>query len=260
MMALNYFALPILFSALITSTAHAKFDVSDAELASLPAFCAARYKGSPAEYKAWAQKLGSDFAHTHHYCNALNYINRYYRSRNERERKYILERAEGNLDYMIGHASPNYSLMPEIYLNRGLVYSLMGQHAKAITDMLKAIEMNPMQSRAFTMLSDYYARTKQHGKALEIVTQGLKYNPGNTALQRRYNEFGGKLPYPEPFITPQPESIVEDKKKTSEPVLPSGPEPINTDPPTTLTTPANQSSVPLNPGTGKNPFCRFCPD
>ena len=41
-------------------------------------------------------------------------------------------RALAGLDYVISAFSPTYSLMPEAYLNRGLVLSLQGNYGAAI--------------------------------------------------------------------------------------------------------------------------------
>ena len=70
---------------------------------------------------------------------------------------------------MVSHASPTYSLMPEVYLNRGLVLSLMGNHGGAITDLKKALELNPKLVRAYTLASDIHAKLKQKDEALAVV-------------------------------------------------------------------------------------------
>lgn len=238
---------------------------TEAEFTNLPTYCRAKLisRIGSADYRQWEGILGKDFVHTHHYCFALNFINRYYRSRTAQDKNFNLESALNNLDYMVTHADPAYSLMPEIYQNRGLVYSLMGRHGDAVTDMNKAIELNPRQAKAYNVLADYYSQTRQQQKALETVTQGLRYNPGVRSLQRRYTELGGKLPYPEPI--------------QSNPAEASSPAPNAEAPPSAApaaTTPAEtpagaapaESAAPPEPateskiGSPTNPYCRFCPD
>ena len=251
--------LMILMSGLsgFATQAQAEFKVTDAEIARLPIFCAARYKGSATEYKLWVQRLGQGFDHTHHYCNGLNYINRYYSSRSQQDKRFNLNNAEGNLQYMVANADPGYSLMPDVYLNLGVVYSLTNQTAQAITHFNKAIELNPRQPKAYNALSDYYAKTKQSAKALEIVTTGLRYNPDTKSLQRRYTELGGKLPYPAP-IEPTP-AVEAEAAKPEEPPTPTA---SSVEPAASPTVSAAPVEPPAEPqiGSPTNPYCRFCPD
>lgn len=230
---------------------------TDTEMVSLPPYCKVKMKSSPAstEYKTWESTLGKDFMHTHHYCAGLNFLNRYYRSRNNGDKRYNLKNAVDNFNYMVDHAAPGYSLMPEIYLNRGLAFSLMQQAGAAMTDLNKAIELNPKQPRAYNVLADYYVKTRQKPKALETVTQGLRHNPDTRSLQRRYTELGGKLPYPAPVAVVAPTPV--------EPV--AKPETAAASEPATAgeagQTPAPAVEAPVTPppiGTPKNPYCRFC--
>ncbi len=226
---------------------------TDSEMASLPPYCKARMKsgqGSP-EYKMWEGTLGKDFVHTHHYCAGVNFINRYYRSRSPQDKRFNLNNAQNNLQYMVANADPGYSLMPDVYLNLGVVYSLTNQTAQAITHFNKAIELNPRQPKAYNALSDYYTKTKQSAKALEIVTTGLRYNPDTKSLQRRYTELGGKLPYPEPI---EPASAAEVQLVTQEEPAEPALSPASTSP--TQVEPIAEPSI----GSPTNPYCRFCPD
>lgn len=233
---------------------------SEAEFNSLPPYCAAKLKSriGSADYASWEKILGKDFVHTHHYCFALNYINRYYRSRSRQDKTFNLQSALNNLDYMVTHAAPGYSLMPEIYQNRGLVYSLMGRNGEAVRDMRKAIELNPRQVKAYNVLADFYSGSKQANKALETVTEGLRHNPGTRSLQRRYTELGGKLPYPEP-VQAMPEAAPPEGAAGDVVATP----PIEAATAASRDEPAAAASgqVPAPAiGSPSNPYCRFCPD
>jgi tetratricopeptide (TPR) repeat protein len=229
---------------------------TDAELASLPPFCKVKMRGvgSP-EYIILEKTMGKDWGHTHHYCMGINSLNRYYRARSENDKRSSLNGAQNNLKYMVTHAAPSYSLMPDVYLNLGVVYSLVNQPAQAIAHFSKAIELNPRQTRAYNAMADYYAKIKQTTRALETVTEGLRHNPDTRSLQRRYTELGGKLPYPAP-IEPEPAAApaTPPTEKTAAPVVQVPVEQA-------VTTPAPEpvSSLP-GIGSPKNPYCRFCPD
>jgi hypothetical protein len=233
---------------------------TDSEFASLPPFCKVRMKSgsSSPDYKMWESTLGKDFVHTHHYCAGLNFINRYYRARTKNDKNFNLQNAEDNLKYMIAHAEPTYSLMPDVYLNLGKVYALSGQPAQAIIYLNKAIELNPRQPAAYSALADYYTKSKQTAKALEIVTDGLRYNPDTNSLQHRYKELGGKLPYPAPVEPAQIEHPVAQPAVEAVAPVPPRTTPAAPD----VESPATSTQEPSRPGIGSpaNPYCRFCPN
>jgi len=253
---------PLLFLALalvaISSHALEPWVPTDKEMASLPEFCKARFKEGSPEYKLWASTLGRDYGHTHHYCAGVNFLNRYYRARSERDKKFNLNNAMTNLQYMVTHAAPTYSLMPDVYSNLGTVYSLRNQPGQAITHFNKAIELDPRQPRAYNALSDYYVKTKQSAKALEIVITGLRHNPDTKSLQRRYTELGGKLPYPEP-IEPTP-AVEAEAAKPEEPPTPTPSSVESTASPTTVQPALVEPTAEPKIGSPTNPYCRFCPD
>lgn len=182
------------------STAVEPWRPTDLEMTRLPQYCAVRFNApaGSAEYKQWRQTLGPDFLHVHHYCAALNFMTRYYRSRNERDRNYNLQNAQSNFGHTIRSTNPTFQLLPEAYLNRGITFSLQKKYAQAFPDMYKAVQLNAQLVRGYNELATLYLNINERSKALEIVTVGLQHNPGSKSLQARYTELGGKLPYPEP--------------------------------------------------------------
>lgn len=242
-----------------------------AELKAMPPYCEARLNRATGQYEHWAQILGPDFIHTHHFCYGLGYINRYYRARSAQDKKGLLDAAYGTLSYMVTHASPSYSLMPDVYLNRGLVLSLQGNSGGAIADLKRALELNPKLVRAYTQASDIYVKLKQKDEALTVVSEGLRHVPDSTVLQRLYKERGGKLPYPEP-IAPVEEAPVAATETRQEGETPEG-ERKSQD--TDQQVPASPAPSAAEDGNGHadvkapdapkigsptNPWCRFCPD
>ena len=244
------------------------------EMVSLPPYCSVRFnskQGSP-QYDFWEKRLGRDFIHTHHYCAGLNFLNRYYLAVTPQDKQYNLDNALNNFSYMVDHASPTYILMPEVYLNRGMVNSLLHNDAQAISDLHTAQKLNPKLTNTYFVLADFYVRIKQEDQALEAVSEGLRYNPDSTSLKQRYDQLGGKKPYPEPYPVVSPNTVVSDKVQTNESMstgrgsetssdrMPgrtdSGKQDIaNTSPE------KNGASTPASStiGTPSNPYCRFCP-
>ena len=173
-----------------------------AEEKRLPAFCAWKYHEKPAEMKRGFSMLGEQFKNSHHFCNGLNYLNRYYRSSFDPNARSYLFKSRLEFNYMINHLVPNSSLAGHSYLYRGIVYRLEGENLKALNDFQKAITYNPKLSKAYAMMADYYSKNGQRGEALKIVTKGLKHVPHSKALKRRYLSLGGKKPFPQPEKLP----------------------------------------------------------
>jgi len=240
---------------------------TDAEIKSMPPYCEAKLKRVPGKYEYWSQALGPDFLHTHHYCYGLGYISRYYLARSRQEKQFNLNNAMGTLNYMVSHASPTYSLMPDVYLNRGLVFSLMGSHDKAIMDLKKAQELNPKLVKAYTLASDIYTKLDNKGEALAVVTEGLRQVPDSSVLQRLYMKQGGKLPYPEPVAQQgdapeqgQREGGTAEVAKPQDAAQPTAPSPAPEAAGLGEGRPDDKAPATPKIGSPTNPWCRFCPD
>lgn len=234
---------------------------TDQEIKFLPAYCVARLKQVPEQYEYWSNALGPDFLHTHHYCYALASINRYYTARTAQMKAFNLQNAHNDLSYVVRAVSQSYSLLPEVYLQRGFVLTLMKKDGEALRDLLKALELNPKLTRGYTLVSDLYTRIKLPDEALKVMTEGLRHNPGNALLQRLYQKSGGKLPYPEP-ITPEPEKSLQPSPTPAASSPATLQMPAMDDKPPTQDQPGTpaDASPPAKAkiGTPSNPWCRFC--
>ena len=236
----------------------------------MPPYCEAKLKHVPGQYEYWSQALGPDFLHTHHLCYGLGYIGRYYLARSRRDKQFNLNNAMGTLNYMVSHASPTYSLMPDVYLNRGLVFSLMGSHNKAIMDAKKAIELNPKLVKAYILAFDLYDKLDKKEDALGIVTEGLRQVPDSSVLRRLYTQRGGALPYPQPLdSTAESPAVPADAPRQDESAATATPQGTARPEPSTPAPgaagegggqPAGQEAATPKIGSPTNPWCRFCPD
>lgn len=242
---------------------------SPAEMAALPAYCVAKFNEgtNPASAKVWRASMGSDFMHIHHYCAGLNFLNRARSMSSGNDKQGVLGAAMGNFGYVLKHTQPDFYLRPEILMNRGVTQSMQGRDGAAVSDLLKAIEMDPKLPRAYIVLADLYAKQKNRSKALETVTAGLRHNPDTKSLQRRYTELGGKLPYPEPLQSVAAEPAAGTPGASPAPVTASPTEPAPpvaassaAAPAATPATPAAQPATEPKIGSPTNPYCRFCPD
>ncbi|MEQ1622953.1 MAG: tetratricopeptide repeat protein [Methylophilaceae bacterium] len=237
---------------------------SDAEITSLPQYCYVKLKKphNDQEFENMYKKMGEIFQHIHHYCQGLNNINRYHKASNSYDRAYYLGVAAGEIGYVITHTLSNSSLLPEVYMNRGFAYAKLHKDGDALKDFIKSLELNPRSAQTYSMIANFYEERKMQNKALEYITEGLKYIPNNKTLQRRYLKLGGKEPFPEPYeqvktnlppaekikeITPIPS---EEKANPTE----------NVEPKLDKSEPPTIDNLPTKIGAPGNPFCRFCPD
>lgn len=235
----------------LSLNAQASYGPTAEEAKALPGYC----QGSA----EWNAILGPDATWNNHTCYGLNWLNRYYRARNPRDRKFALQTALSDFNYSIKVLKPDFLLVPEIYMYRGITHSLLGKNGAAMADLYKAIEMNPKLARAYAELADIYdVKLVKPSKALEIVTQGLRHNPETKPLQRRYAKLGGKLPFPAPI---ESASAVVPAAKTDERGMPATDRPAEGSPePAAVAAPVAEFAAPPKIGSQKNPYCRFCPD
>jgi hypothetical protein len=133
---------------------------SEAELQNLPDYCSARIRAgkqprSTAEARRWFEILGEDFIHMHHYCFALNSLNKI--ALGIGDRNFLLGEALSNLDYMIEHVRPSFSLLPQIYNQKGIVLSQMGRQQEAAVCFNQALILKKKVGKPSTGKSSHKA-------------------------------------------------------------------------------------------------------
>lgn len=254
------------FSACVMAIGN--FKPTSAELAVLPAFCAPRAQpygndSNHPEVKVWFGIYGQDWIHMHHYCEGLNHINQSYRSANRREKERILAAAIGEFDYTIRNVRPNTKLIADILMARGQALIGLGRIPESISDLQKAVAIDPTLRRAYGLLADGYVTANQSENALKVVSEGIRHNPGSTSLMRRYDELGGAKPYPPPYIpeTPTEKPLVDPSDASREQAEPSHNEKadVNSEMPSNVPHKPESSEAPPEIGSPTNPWCRFCP-
>lgn len=249
------FFLILLWAGAIPAQAES-YGPTEEERAMLPPYC-----GGPGGAGVdWRKQFGEAHVWNNHTCYGINRINRYYRSSRQAEKKYHLQTALQDFNYSVDHLPQQFPIMPEILYYRGLVHKLQGNIAGAVADWQKSISLDRRYSKSIVDLADLYAgQMKKPALALELVTEGLRDNPESKALKDRYTRYGGKLPYPEPRVSPQAEEEMagtgaktEDRpaEKTAGKVQERQAETVRPD------------AAPTAPATGTagNPWCRFCPE
>lgn len=239
---------------------------TDAEWQRLPTFCAVKKreidKTDPNASLTGVAMIGQQFQNVHHFCFGLTFLNRYHASPFGPKAATNLAMAINEFTYMADHLAPGSALASDIFLYRATALALAKRNGEAQADFRRALEHAPRRERAYIAYADFLVATQQKAEALRIVTEGLRHVPDSPGLRRRYDEWGGKPPYPEPIAgAPMPAGDA--------PAAPQRPQPA----PRTqgVSTEAAEPEDPRRaappsaadePGPGRpaSPYCRFCPE
>lgn len=133
--------------------------------------------------------------------------------------RHNLQEAVDGCDYVLGHAPLDYHGRPRVHVDKGLALRMLRDTGGAVREFSKAIELNPYEVSAYSELADIQHEAGKRSGALEVVTLGLRHVPGSKELQRAFLKFGGKEPFPEPFVKadPQPQAVVEESQPSTVP-------------------------------------------
>lgn len=195
-----------------------------------------------------------DHTHFHHYCYALNALNKAYVARNEMDRRYQLEQVIGETNYVLTNVAAGHPLLPEVHTLRGQAYSLGHKTADAERELLKALQMDPSHLDAHITLARLYSDTKRKDKAIEVVRSGLALAPDNKTLRRIGEKLGVELPSPEEkpaAVAPDAAAAASNEPAPVGAVLPKV-DPAQPE--------SDVSLIDIPIGSPTNPWCRFCPD
>lgn len=180
----------ILSLIFLPSVCFSEYPKSKDDYRLLPPFCKARASGSKSvDYKKWQRILGKDFLHVHHYCAGLHTLNKARRTRDKKDRNYLLKVANKHILYMDGHANSRFKLFPQIYSTRGEIYELLGNNPKAVHAYSKSINANKKFTRPYGKLADIYYKLGQKDLAVQTIKRGLKFKPKSKSLNRRLKKY-----------------------------------------------------------------------
>ncbi|MCP5006192.1 MAG: tetratricopeptide repeat protein [Planctomycetes bacterium] len=169
-----------------TTTSYAAYPSTDSEFAKLPKYCSARFSRPGTNPNFWQQKIGRrNWTHLHHYCNALNSINKASETPKPDKKKDNLTKAIRTLKDVISKTEPKFILRPELFLKLGESYSKLRQYSEAIGSFTSALKIKANYSSAYASMSDTYKIMGEKDKAIEVLKNGLKHKPNSKRLKRR---------------------------------------------------------------------------
>jgi hypothetical protein len=89
------------------------------EIALMPDYCQAKMGSDAAVYQQWNQRMGPDkFMHLHHYCHGLKQMNRAKLTFETQQRRYMLQTAIGEFDYVLRAWPDGFALKIEAKTRR----------------------------------------------------------------------------------------------------------------------------------------------
>lgn len=212
-------------------------------------------------------RMAKNAIHLHHWCRAAVLRDRYFHAKTSLKKWGYKTDFHDEMNYVITNMGPSWPYMPLMHVENGEMYLLDKKYGEAAAEALSAIKQAPTFARGHVLLVNTYSAMGQKDKALEMATEGLKYNPASGTLKQLYGELGGSKPYPEPYAKPpEPSQEVtsqqpaqtksDDTKSTDEAVTspqPSSP-PVEAAP-----APAPADSAAPEAPQGPKKYCRFCP-
>ncbi len=202
----------------------------------------------------------ANYAHFHHYCAAMNAMNKANVTRGKEDRRYQLGLVMSESSYVLSHSAADHPLLPAVYTLRAQSLISANKPADAERELRKALQMDPTQMEALLTLARLYSDTGRKDNAVKTVRAGLAIAPGNKSLRRLGAQLAMELP-------PFEEAATEAAPTPPQPPSDKAAEPAGSPTPNSDV----KSGDPVNPETGvpavetnigspTNPWCRFCPD
>jgi hypothetical protein len=174
------------------------FSMDSREVAMLPRYCPFTYwyreagvagSNNPAEVARWTALLGPTFGALHHYCMGIQKTNRaLIIATDQTTKRYYLNSAISEFDYVISRAPPDFVLLPELLTKKGENLFRLGKDRDGVEVLEQAIRIKKDFPPAYGALSDYYKGKGDNGKALQIAKTGLAASPDAKGLKMRVDE------------------------------------------------------------------------
>ena len=164
------------------------------EVAMLPRYCTYTQMfrdyvpggNNPDEIQRWYSILGETFNAMHHYCYGLIKTNRgVILAPSEQSRRFYLNDAIGEFDYVLDRAPPDFVLLPEILMKKGENLIRLDQVGNGNLLLQRAIELKPDYWPPYAVMSDHYKNTGDLKNAREVLEKGLLASPDAKALKER---------------------------------------------------------------------------
>lgn len=172
------------------------------EMALLPEYCVDtqgfnygdRYSNTSPRAAYWVSLMGDDFWDQHHYCWALIKKRRALTpGQSPVLRRGGLQGAMGDLLYLVNKAKPDFVMLPEVYLEMGDIYLLLGDIGAAGDAFAMSRRKKPDYWPACTRWADLLVKLSKQADARAHVLTCLKAAPRQPQLLEAYRRLGGDV-------------------------------------------------------------------
>jgi len=169
------------------------------EVALLPRYCKYTYYfkdkvpgGADVEArKRWFGVFGPIFEGMQHYCFGLMKTNRaILLARDGKTRRFYLEDAISEYDFVLDRAPADFILLPEILTKKGENLFRLDRAPVAVFVLERAIAAKPDYWPPYAALSDHAKQTGDREAARRWLEKGLAAAPDTPALTRRLHDLG----------------------------------------------------------------------
>ena len=141
---------------------------------------------SESERRGFENALGQSYVHYHHYCWGLIYLRR--AAGNPEKSRSNYNAAIQNFDYVIRNSTPDFPMLPEVFLRTGMTLRFLGEHARAATEYLKAVRAKPDYTPAYSALIDLHLDLGDTESAQRVLETGLRQAPNSKILEQKQTE------------------------------------------------------------------------
>lgn len=102
--------------------------ITAAEMMSLPEYCRARFGNDAALRERWNAQMGvGNFLHVHHYCSGLNFMRRASIAADAKKRRYPLQQAINEFDYVLRNWPPDFYLYTPAQQQKAMAQAMLGR-------------------------------------------------------------------------------------------------------------------------------------
>lgn len=141
---------------------------------------------SETERDQWARTMGESYKHYHHYCWGLLDMRR--GAANVGNNQHYYSSAVDNFQYVIRNSTPDFPLLPEVYLRKGLALRFLARDAESAAEFLSALRIKPDYTPAYAALIELYQDLGDLESARATLETGLRNAPRSKILEQKRAE------------------------------------------------------------------------
>lgn len=185
-------------------------NITPGEIALLPEYCPDTqgfkygdvYFNTSPRAKYWVGLMGPSFWAHHHYCWGLIKMRRATAAGVAPVlREGGLKAAIADYEYVINNSTPDFIMLPEVYLRMGEAYLLLNDYGAASDAYAHARRKKPGYWPAYVQWAEVLVKVGKKQEALSLLEECLRLTPSEPALRAPYQRMGGN---PDAFLRTLP--------------------------------------------------------